>query len=277
MIDIILNWVRLNRKSIIQTFELYKDEVEKKKAPIVENEEISKIPKEPTVPTKLETENKIWIWSECSCPRTPKVKINKKTVEIFDTKDLIITSHDPYRKTYINQKNAIQEKGAKVYLCVHPWYKPWKGKSIEQCAQITKEFMGEYDGVVIDLEGVVVKKLDDTMKHFSSIPNLWVAPKMDSKYLDDYYDKIKDWQVNYLWWNYALTLNKWNAYFDKYKFPTTSKHNLLLSFAKYLYVVPLSEISNIAENSPLRVGAFNPKTKDKINLNKLKKDLETEK
>jgi len=154
MIDIILNWVRLNRKSIIQTFELYKDEVEKKKAPIVENEEISKIPKEPTVPTKLETENKIWIWSECSCPRTPKVKINKKTVEIFDTKDLIITSHDPYRKTYINQKNAIQEKGAKVYLCVHPWYKPWKGKSIEQCAQITKEFMGEYDGVVIDLEAV---------------------------------------------------------------------------------------------------------------------------
>jgi hypothetical protein len=223
---------------------------------------------------KLLTENKIFIWSECSCPRLPKIGKS----EIFNPKNVIVTSHDPTRKSYIKQKEAIQKKGGLVFLCVHPWYKPWKGKSVEECAKYTKNYVSDYDGVIIDLEGVYKKKLDETIKCFTGVhENLWVAPMMRKDYLSETYAKLKDWNVHCLWWNYSNQLTDWNSYFDKYKFNSESKHNLLLSFRKYLKHVSLAEIKNIVENAPLRVGSFNPKTGDKTNMNKMKKELSGDK
>ena len=283
----LLNWIQKNRRQIAVAIEVIKDVKEKikeeKDEPVIPEPDKPDVPidepDKPDVPIKLLTENKIFIWSECSTPRLPKAKKGKKYVDIFNAKDLIVTNHDPRRKAYVNQKEAIQKAGGKVYLCVHPWYSPWKGRSIEQMAELTKTYANVYDGVVIDLEGVLIKKLSETMKHFSGIKNLWVAPKMDKKYLDDsegftgYYNIIKNWQVNYLWWNYSLTEKQWKWYFKNYKFPDSSKHNLLLSFEKYLHVVPLDEIEIIIDKSPLRIGSFNPKTKGFINLSKLKNKL----
>jgi len=274
-LNIILNWVTENHRSIAITINLLKEDLQNDIVK-TEDEETTE-PANPPILASLKTENKVVIWSECSTPRLPRAKVNKKYVDIFEAKDLVVTCHAPRRKEYVDAKDVIQKKGGKVFLCVHPWYSPWKELTVEESAELVREYASAYDGVVIDLEGVYLKKIDDTIKSFAGISNLWVAPKMDSKYLTGYYDKIKDWQVNYLWWNYALTLKQWNAYFDKYKFPATSKHNLLLSFYKYLKFVPLEEISNIIKSSPLRIGSFNPKTKDKINLNFLKEYLEIEK
>ena len=276
----LLNWIQKNRRAIAIAIEIMKDAKDKikeeKDEPAIPEPDEPIIPDEPV---KLLTENKIFIWSECSTPRLPRVKTGKKYVEIFNPKDLIITNHDPERKAYVNQKEAIQKAGGQVYLEVHPSYSPWSRLTVQQMAELAKSYTNVYNGIVIDLEGVLLKKLEETMKHFSGIKNLWVAPKMDKKYLDDkegftgYYNIIKDWQVNYLWWNYSLTEKQWEWYFKNYKFPGSSKHNLLLSFEKYLHVVPLDEIEIIIDKSPLRVGSFNPKTKGFINLNKLKNKL----